>query len=31
MSFNPVGIWVPPAGEKEPVAALEVSKPKRIC
>ncbi|KAL8810549.1 MAG: hypothetical protein Q9200_002495 [Gallowayella weberi] len=30
MSFNPVGTWVPPAAKEEPVAAFEVSKPKRL-
>ena len=31
ISFNPVGTWIPPAAKEEPIAAVEVSKPKRIC
>lgn len=30
MSFNPVGSWVPPAAQEEPVGAFVVSKSKRI-
>lgn len=31
LSFNPVGTWVPPTAQEEPVAAFEVSKWKRIA
>ncbi|KAK5165690.1 uncharacterized protein LTR77_008612 [Saxophila tyrrhenica] len=30
LSFNPVGQWVPPAAQEEPVGAFEVGKGKRI-
>lgn len=31
LSFNPVGTWVPPNVQEEPVAAFEVSRAKRIA
>ena len=31
LSFNPVGEWVPPAAQDDPVGAFEVSKGKRIA
>ena len=30
LSFNPVGTWVPPAAQEEPVGAFEVSAATRI-
>lgn len=30
MSFNPVGIWGPPAAKEAPVGAFEVSKTRRL-
>ena len=31
MSFNPIGTWVPPAANKEPIPTIGVSPKKRTC